>query len=98
MRKEKEEKNKDVIEYTQFRTNTKKKPYRITVTLDGKVIDTFATNEDTVVNSLKSAYEQACGWTFTPREELATPQNPVLKVNVPEQPQPKKRGRKPKQK
>ena len=94
MRKEKEEKNKDVIEYTQFRTNTKKKPYRITVTLDGKVIDTFATNEDTVVNSLKSAYEQACGWTATPKEELPASTEPILKVNVPvEQPEKRKRGR-----
>ena len=82
----------------ELKTNTRKKDYKIAVTLDGKLIATFGTHTDSVVNSLKSAYQQACGWTFTPREELATPQNPVLKVNVPEQPQPKKRGRKPKQK
>ena len=78
----------------ELKTNTRKKDYKISVTLDGKLIATFGTHTDSVVNSLKSAYEQACGWTFTPKEELPVPPEPILKVNVPvEQPEKKKRGR-----
>ena len=78
----------------ELKTNTRKKDYKISVTLDGKLIATYGTHTDSVVNSLKSAYEQACGWTFTPKEELPAPSEPILKVNVPvEQPEKKKRGR-----
>lgn len=78
----------------EIKTNSRKIDYKIAVTLDGKTIATFGTHTDSVVNALKSAYEQACGWTFTPREQLPTPQEPILKVNVPtEPPEKKKRGR-----
>lgn len=39
----------------ELKTNTRKKDYKISVTLDGKLIATYGTHTDSVVNSLKSA-------------------------------------------
>lgn len=60
----------------ELRTNTRKRDYHITITLDGKVVDTFAAHTDSVLNALKSAYEQCCGYRKVTREnppELHTP-------------------------
>ena len=51
-----------------MRTNTRKKDYHISITVDGKVIDTFVARTDSVLNALKSAYEQCCGYRRVTRE------------------------------
>lgn len=77
-----------------LKTNTRKRDYHIAITLDGKLIDTFGAHTDSVLNALKSAYEQCCGYQGKPREPLPEPVRPIV---VEEQtPTPKKRGRKPK--
>ena len=78
-----------------LKTNTHKKHYHIAITLDGKLIDTFGAHTDSVVNALKSAYEQCCGYTATPREPLPEPVKQIVDEPTPA---PKKRGRKPKAK
>lgn len=55
----------------ELRTNTRKRDYHIAVVLDGKTQATFVAKTDSVVNALKKAYEQACGWTRTPCEDLS---------------------------
>lgn len=86
-----------------LKTNTHKKHYHIAITLDGKLIDTFGAHTDSVVNALKSAYEQCCGYTFTPREPLPEPPKSVQEIMIEDsgkkpKEEPKKRGRKPKEK
>lgn len=49
-----------------MKTNTLKRDYYITVSLNGKTEATFAAHTDSVVNALKMAHAQACGWTMTP--------------------------------
>lgn len=70
------------VEAVRMRTNTVKRTYHIAITCDGKTVDTFAATTDTVVNALKSAYEQCCGYTFTPREELPEPPKEVINASV----------------
>lgn len=55
----------------QLKTNTRKRDYHIAVSVDGKTQATFVAHTDSLVNALKSAYGQACGWTFTPVETLS---------------------------
>ena len=54
-----------------IRTNTRKFDYHITVDINGKTQASFVAHTDSLVNALKSAYGQACGWTFTPVETLS---------------------------
>lgn len=57
----------------ELKTNTRKRDYHITVTLNGKIEQTFVAHTDSICNALKSAYEQVCGWTRTPVEPLPDP-------------------------
>lgn len=52
----------------EIKTNTRKRTYHIAITLDGKIVDTFAAHTDSVLNALKSAYEQCSGYAVKPRE------------------------------
>lgn len=52
----------------EIKTNTRKRDYHITITLDGKTMDTFVAHTDSVLNALKSAYEQCCGYRSVTRE------------------------------
>lgn len=81
-----------------LRTNTQKKHFHIAVSLDGKLIATFGARTDTVLNALKSAYEQCCGYTQKPIEPLPEPLKPISEEEPTPLPTPekKKRGRKPK--
>lgn len=79
------------------KVNSRKINYKVSVTLDGKLIDTFATPADSVVNALRSAFEQCCGYAAVAREPDFEP----IKLNtgevIPAPPaEPKRRGRKPK--
>lgn len=85
-----------------LKTNTRKRDYHIAITLDGKLIDTFVAHTDSVVNALKSAYEQCCGYTFTPREPLPEPPKSVQEIMIEDsgkkpKKEPKKIVRKPKE-
>ena len=57
----------------ELRTNTRKRDYHITVDLEGKTQATFVAKTDSVVNALRMAYEQVCGWTKTPYVDLSAP-------------------------
>ena len=52
----------------EMKTNTRKRDYHIMITLEGKTIDTFKAHTDSVLNALKSAYEQCCGYRSVTRE------------------------------
>ena len=65
-----------------LRTNTQKKHFHIAVSLDGKLIATFGARTDTVLNALKSAYEQCCGYTQKPIEPLPEPLKPISEEDV----------------
>ena len=78
-----------------LKTNTQKKHFHIAVSLDGKLVATFGARTDSVLNALKSAYEQCCGYTQKPIEPLPEPPKSVEEDIAPA---PKKRGRKPKEK
>lgn len=79
------------------KVNSRKINYKVAVTLDGQIVDTFATPADSVVNALRSAFEQCCGYAAVAREPDFEP----LRLNTGEvipspAAEPKKRGRKPK--
>lgn len=52
----------------ELKTNTRKKDFHISITVDGKVIDTFVARTDSVLTALKSAYEQCCGYRKVTRD------------------------------
>lgn len=79
------------------KVNTRKIDYKVAVTLDGKVIDTFATPADSVVNALRSAFEQCCGYAAVARQPDFEPIRLNTGEVIPSPPaEPKRRGRTPK--
>ena len=80
-----------------LKTNSRKINYKVAVTLDGKLIDTFATPADSVVNALRSAFEQCCGYASVARQPDFEPIRLNTGEVIPSPPaEPKRRGRKPK--
>jgi len=54
----------------ELKTNTRKRDYHIAITMDGKIVDTFVAHTDSVLNALRSAFEQCAGYTRIPKEPL----------------------------
>lgn len=54
----------------EMKTNTRKRDYHITVSLDGKTVTTVQVHAEGVRDALKKAYETVSGWQKVTPEEL----------------------------
>lgn len=54
----------------ELKTNTRKRDYHITVSLDGKTVATVAVRAEGVRDALKQAYQKVSGWQMVNPEPL----------------------------
>ena len=53
-----------------MKTNVRKRMYKVTVSVDGKVSATVAVEAEGVRDALKKSYEKVSGWQGLPADEL----------------------------